>query len=91
MKAVWEVGQELGQEASQRHPEGQCAIGVNLLKTHRKPGANISAVTFPSGMIGMLQHVAPEIMEPLIEGKLGALFVTAAERFRWSGSEQEMR
>jgi hypothetical protein len=83
IKAVWELGQDI----RKRHPEGGVAIGVEVYKAHCKPGADISAITYRAGMIGMLQHAAPAVMDPLMEKKLDAVFLTAAQiSMEWIGA-----
>lgn len=82
VKAFW----DLGQDVQERHPQGGVAIGVDLIKAHCKPGANVPAITHRASMIGMLQHVAPEVMDSLIKDKLDAVFHAAAEiPMEWIG------
>jgi hypothetical protein len=77
---------ELGHDIRKRHPKGGVAIGVEVYKAHCKPGADIPAIAYRAGMIGMLQHVAPALMDPLIEKKLDAVFLIAAQiPMKWIG------
>jgi hypothetical protein len=83
MKALW----KLGEETKKMRPDGGVAIGVNLMEAYCKPGANIGAITYRAGMIGMLQHIAPEVMDPLIKDKLDAVLATASEiPMEWIGT-----
>jgi hypothetical protein len=82
MKALW----ALGQDTKKTHPEGGVAIGVNLMQAHCKPGANVMAVSYRANMIGMLQHLAPDVMDPLMQDKLDAVLATASEiPMEWIG------
>jgi hypothetical protein len=82
VKSVWELSQEVVKE----HPGQQVAIGLHGFKARCKPGTDISAVTYRAGMIGILQRAAPAIMEPLINDKLDAVFLAAAEiPMEWLG------
>jgi hypothetical protein len=82
VKALW----ELGQGVKKSHPEGGIAIGVALFNECCKPGANVPAVRYRVSMLGMLQYVAPEIINPLIQDKLDAVFLAAAEiPMEWLG------
>jgi hypothetical protein len=73
-------------EGIESHPDGNVAIGVEVFKAHCKPGANIMAVTYRAGMIGMLQLVTPEVVNPLAQDKLDAVFQTAATiPMEWMG------
>jgi hypothetical protein len=82
MKAFW----MLGAETRKKHPEGGVATGVNLMRAYCKPGANIGAISYRASMIGMLQHVAPEVMDPLIKGKLDAVLAAASQiPMEWLG------
>ena len=58
MKALW----KLGEDTKKSRPKGNVAIGVNLMAAYCKPGANIGAITYRARIIGILQHIAPEIM-----------------------------
>jgi hypothetical protein len=82
VKAVWDMQQDV----KKSHPAGGGATGVEVFKAHCKPGANISAITYRANMIWMLQHVSPEIIDPLIQEKLDAVFLAAAEiPMEWIG------
>jgi|SRR5713101_189770 len=60
IKAIW----ELGQEGKKDHPGRQVATGVALIEHACRPGANIPAVTYRGGMLGMVQCAAPALLEP---------------------------
>jgi hypothetical protein len=82
MKALW----KLGEDSRKRHPEGGVAIGVNLMQALCKPGANVMAISYRASMIGILQHLAPEMMDPLIQDKLDAVLAAASEiPMKWIG------
>lgn len=82
IKAAWELGQEVKKD----HPKGNVGIGVEIFKARCKPGADIPAVTYRANMIAMLQHAGPEIMTPLIQDKLDAVFLAAAQiPMEWMG------
>jgi len=82
MKALW----ALGEDSRKRHPEGGVAIGVNLMQAYCKPGANVTAISYRANMIGILQHLAPEVMDPLMQGKLDAVLAAASEiPMEWIG------
>ena len=83
MKALW----KLGEDVKERHPEGGVIMGVNLMEAYCKPGANIGAITYRARMIGMLQHIAPDVMEPLVRDKLDAVLAAASEiPMKWIGT-----
>lgn len=64
------------------------AIGLCGLNARCKPSADISAVTYRAGMIGILQRAAPAMIEPLIAEKSSAVFLAAAEiPMEWLGQE----
>ena len=82
IKVIWELSQEM----MEKHPDRRMAIGVSGLKARCKPGADISAVSYRAGMIGILQRAAPAIMEPLIADKLDAVLLAASEiPMEWLG------
>lgn len=82
MKALW----ELGEDTRKMHPEGNVAIGVNLMQAYCKPGSNVMAISYRASMIGMLRHLAPHVMSPLIQDKLDAVLATASEiPMEWIG------
>jgi hypothetical protein len=82
VKAVWDVGQEV----KKTHPGCNVGIGVEVFKAHCKPGANIMATTYRANMIAMLQLVTPELVNPLVQDKLDAVFQTAATiPMEWMG------
>lgn len=82
LKALW----KLGEDVKRRHPEGGVAVGVNLMEAHCKSGANIGAITYRAGMIGMLQHISPEVMDPPVRDKLDAVLIAASEiPMKWIG------
>ena len=63
VKVVWEVGQESVKE----NPQGNVAIGVEIFRRACKPGANVPAVTYRTGQIGILRLIQPDVMDPLIQ------------------------
>jgi hypothetical protein len=82
MKALWDLGVEM----KKKYPEGRVAFGVSILEQHCKSGADIPAISYRAHWIGMLQHLAPEIMEPLIKDKLDAvLLAIAGIPMEWTG------
>jgi hypothetical protein len=82
VEAVW----ELTQEVSKKYPDKQMAIGVTGFQARCKPGADIAAVTYRAGMVGILQRAMPAIMDPLIADKLDAVLLAAAEiPMEWLG------
>jgi hypothetical protein len=74
IKSLWEYGQDV----RRRHPEGGVCTGMSVLENLCQPGAEVKAVVYRANKIGILQMVAPEIMEPLIQEKLFAVCQTAA-------------
>ena len=51
-----------------------------------KPGANVTAVSYRANKIEMLRHILPDIMDPLIQDKLDAVFKAASEiPMKWIG------
>ena len=82
VKVVWEVGQESAKE----NPQGNVAIGVEIFRRACKPGANVPAVTYRTGQIGILRLIQPDVMDPLIQEKPKAVFRAAAEiPMEWIG------
>lgn len=82
VKAVWEIGQESVKE----NPQANVAIGVEIFRRACKPGANVPAVTFRAGQIGILRRIQPDVMDPLIQDKPKAVFRAAAEiPMEWLG------
>jgi hypothetical protein len=82
VKAVWEVGQESVKE----HPQGSVAIGVEIFRRACKPGANVPAVTYRTQQIGILQLIWRDVMDPLLQARLDAVFRAAAEiPMEWIG------
>ena len=82
VKAVWEVGQESVKE----NPQGNVAIGAEIFRRACKPGANVPAVTYRTGQIGILRLIQPDVMDPLIQEKPKAVFRAAAEiPMEWIG------
>lgn len=82
MKALW----NLGEDTKKRHPKGGVAIGVNLMESLCKPGANVGVTNYRALMIGILQRIAPEMMDPLIADKLDAVLAVASEiPMEWIG------
>jgi hypothetical protein len=80
------MDEALGEETRKRHPEGRVAIGANLMQAHCKPGANVMAISYRASMIGMLQHLDPEVMDPLMRDKLDAVLAAASEiPMEWIG------
>jgi hypothetical protein len=58
VKAVWQIFDEL----RRTHPG--TAVGVAGLVGVLRPGANVPAVTFRAGMIGLVLHTAPAELAP---------------------------
>jgi len=86
VKAAWKLAQEVKKD----HPGEHVGIGLEIFERTCKPGANIPAVTYRAGMICMLQHVAPELMDPLLQDKLEAVFRAGAEiPMEWIGVGME--
>jgi hypothetical protein len=76
----------LGQNTQKRHPNGGVAIGIEIFERACKPGAIVKAVVYRANMIQMLQHAAPELMDPLLQDKLDAVLRIAAEiKMEWIG------
>jgi hypothetical protein len=83
IKAVWQIGKE----TMESHPGQNVGIGVEFFERACKPGANIPAVTYRAGMIAMFQRVAPELLDPLLQDKLDAVFQATAEiPMEWIGA-----
>jgi hypothetical protein len=83
VKAAW----VLTQETKKAHPDGVVGIGEEIVEAHCTPGANIQAIFYRANMIGMLQLVMPESVNPLIQDKLEAVVQTAATiPMEWMGS-----
>ena len=82
MKALW----ALGEDTRKRHPEGGVAIGVNAMQAYCTPGANVMAISYRANWIGMLQHLDPGVMDPLMKDKLDAVLAAASEiPMEWIG------
>jgi hypothetical protein len=82
VKAAW----VLTQETKKEHPENVVGIGEEIFEAHCTPGANIQAIFYRANMIGMLQLVMPELVKPLVQDKLDAVFQTAATiPMEWMG------
>ena len=58
IKSVWEVGRRIQSE----HPG--CAVGASIYEMACTPGANIEATHYRASMLMMVQHGAPELLEP---------------------------
>lgn len=83
VKAAW----SLTQETKKAHPENVVGIGEEIFEAHCTPGANIQAIFYRANMIGMLQLVMPESVNPLVQDNLDAVFQTAATiPMEWMGS-----
>jgi hypothetical protein len=82
MKALW----ALGEDTRKKHPEGGIAIGLNLMQAYYRPGANVMAISYRANMIGVLQHIAPDVMDPLMKDKLDTVLMAASEiPMEWIG------
>jgi hypothetical protein len=82
LRAVWEIGQE-----TVKDHQGNVAIGIEIFRHACKPGANIAAVTYRSGQIGILRLIQPDVMDPLIQDKPEAVFRAAAKiPMEWIGA-----
>src|SRR5690242_17293430 len=68
MKALW----GLGEDTRKRHLEGNVAIGVNLLQAYCKPGSNVMGISYRANMVGMLRHLAPDVMAKKLDAVLEA-------------------
>jgi len=76
----------LGQEVKKDHPGGGVAIGMAIFERTCKPVAIVKAVIYRANKIEMLRIVAPEVMKPLIQDKLDAVFQAAAQiPMEWIG------
>jgi hypothetical protein len=76
MKALW----KLGEDVRKSNPDaGGIAITVDVMGAYCKPGANVGAIRYRARIIGMLQQILPEVMDPLIKDKLDAVLVAASE------------
>lgn len=71
LKALW----AWGEESRKTHPEGAAIIGRSLMQALCKPGANVTALRYRANKIEMLRRILPDIMEPLIQGKIGTVTV----------------
>jgi hypothetical protein len=83
VKVVWEIGQESVKD----HPQGNVAIGMEIFRRACKPAANVPAVTYRTGQIGILKLIQPDVIDPLLHDKLEAVFRAAAEiPMEWIGA-----
>jgi len=67
IKAVWKLGRESEARSMAHSPElkrGQIAIGVELGKHVCRPGADIRAVWYRGGMLGLLEMGDGELLAP---------------------------
>jgi hypothetical protein len=74
VKAAW----VLAQETKKAHPDNVVGVGEEIFEARCTPGANVQAVFYRTNMIGLLQLVMPELVNPLVQAKLNAVFQTAA-------------
>jgi hypothetical protein len=76
VKAIWAVHED----AARRHPGEQVGIGETVLQHACKPGADIAAVAYRAGMLGLVvQHGDTRIAAGIDNGQPGdALFRAAA-------------
>jgi hypothetical protein len=82
MKAILALAEDCN-----KRRQGESAMGINLMQAHCKPGANIAAITYRARIISMLQHIAPEVMEPLVRDKMDAVITAASEiPMEWIGT-----
>jgi hypothetical protein len=82
MKALWTFGDEVIKD----YPETKVAIGVDILESLCKPGANIAAISYRTQMVRLFQRIFPEVMDPLIKDKLDAVIEAASDiPMEWVG------
>jgi hypothetical protein len=84
IKAVWTIFQEVA-----RTPGERVAVGADFVKASCRPGADVAAVAYRSGMLHALVKHAPELAPWIANGEpADALFRAAAQtRMEWIGEE----
>lgn len=60
LKALW----QLQRETEARHKGKQVATGSELAKHYCKPGADIQAISYRTGMLSLLAFMAPDQIAP---------------------------
>jgi hypothetical protein len=65
LKAVWGIHEEIRRQ----HPGGQVGVGISVMEHACSPGADISAVTYRSGMLGLLLTVPGDLLAPWRQGE----------------------
>ena len=82
LKAAWGVYHDL----KESHPEGRVGVSTSVIEHACRPGADIRAVTYRSGMLGLLLIVPGELLGPWQQGEtLSEIVFKVAARIRWSG------
>jgi hypothetical protein len=65
LKAAWGIYHDL----EESHPEGRVAVSTSVIEHACSPGADIRAVTYRSGMLGLLLIVPGELLGPWQQGE----------------------
>ena len=65
LKAAWGVYHDL----KESHPEGRVGVSTSVIEHACSPGADIRAVTYRSGMLGLLLIVPGELLGPWQQGE----------------------
>jgi hypothetical protein len=74
------------EEVRRQNPGQQAAVGVNAMEHACKPGADIRAVTYRVGMLGLLLIVPGDLLAPWRQGEqLNEAVFRVAARIRWNG------
>jgi hypothetical protein len=74
-----------------QRPGQRVAVSSNVLEQVCQPGADVQAVAYRRTMLQLIQHVAPEQLEPWTkDGELNeTVFLAAAEiPMEWIGREE---
>lgn len=84
VKAVWAIYQDV----ARKHPGEQVGVGTEFIKASCRPGADVSAVVFRTGMLRILVAHAQEQLAPWMNNEelSDALFrATAQTSMEWIG------
>jgi hypothetical protein len=65
LKAAWGIYQDL----KESNPQGRVAVSTSVIEHACSPGADIRAVTYRSGMLGLLLIVPGELLGPWQQGE----------------------
>jgi len=65
LKAAWGIYHDL----KESHPEGRVGVSTSVIEHACSPGADIRAVTYRSGMLGLLLIVPGELLGPWQQGE----------------------